>query len=272
MGIAVPGLSSFLDEIRKIRQEEERRAMNLGTLRSNNLYGHEVSLFSGDLNKYREEKEKITEEVAKSMARVVYYSQLAKQEEKYGNIMYDSLIKQYEEKPKTIDVVKEILKIEVMKQSNSKTSIRCLSKEQKNLVKQAEKLSSLHKKIEKEFISGKSVNQIVAKETAKLLSAIEKEIAEVTLLVEEVTRSVKTLEKLKRDSELKVNELGGKNIRDNNLSLFAEFIGTIFRLGRSSGEAAVHDKHAPHHKVALGDKEKHHSSSHAHRGNKSRGL
>jgi len=250
-GAALFDMTPYLSEIRRIRKEEEQRARTIRGLYVRDILGPEVSLFSGALNEYNEKRGKITEAIAKSMMQIGYYNAVADRQKKYCNARYDSLVHRYGEKPKTIEVAREMLSIELMKQESNNTSIEGLSKEQKNLERQFKKLESLHKKIKGEFVTRGEISHVVSQEAARLLASLEKEISEVKLLVTKVTKSIKRLEEFKRESELRAKELGVKSIDDNNMSLIAAFIGKIFKLESSRKCAVASDEHASHHKVKV---------------------
>ena len=257
-GASILGVEYYLAEIQRIRKEEEVRTRNIKALNNLEVHESEVSRFFSTLAKYKIEKEKITAEIENAMLRIGFSFGASKQQEAHCTEMYDRLMSEYGSKPRSIDVIKEILKIEILRFGHNDNAIKSMHKEYKNLARQAKKLFELHKKIKDQFSSEEVTNPLIKKETAKFLAGIEKEISEVELLVIEVASSIKKLEEAKKEAQSRAKFLGEK-IANNTLSdLLIEFVSSIFtfeakkKRASESGEGLL-----PHHKTNISEVSKH---------------
>lgn len=273
-GAAIIGIGQYIEEIARIRQEEKVRALNIKALSSLKDNTPEEKSFLATLARYKLNLEKISGEVANSIAKATYYYGRAKQQEMRCSDLYDSLMSQYGSKPRTIDVVNEILKIELIRFNSNNNAIKAMNKEHRNLATQMERLSKLHQKIQEQFVSTQIINPVIKRETAKFLSVLDREISDVSLLMNEVSSSVKTLEKARRVAEHRAKLLGEHTININTTISFAlsKFVKKIFasesRVRRANREVLVpkHKEIIDAHNKGLmhsSSRRQHHKQDHA---------
>jgi hypothetical protein len=194
---AILSIGHYLEEMRKIRAEEEIQSKKVQFVRINERYYDDTGLFSSVLKQYQAKKDKIHEMIASALFQVAYYAGIAKQQDKRCNALYYNLVTEYKSKPKVLDLNQRIVDIKLIRMKSGDSAIKSLTKESQALVKQAEKLEKLRKKLEDKFLSDKIASPTIRQDAERFIAQITKEIKEVRLLITAVNSYVKDLEKSK---------------------------------------------------------------------------
>lgn len=250
--LAMLGMSHYLEELNRIRKEEKVRAQNIEAVTGPVKQGKETILSVEVLNKYRAEKEKITEEIENTLVKISYQAGVAKQQQREYDAMYDRLIAEYGRHPQESVVVKKILDIEALRLRCNEEAIKSMNKEQKHLTKQAGRLSKLHQKMTVELLSEKVASQIIKIETAKFLAGLEQEISQVALVVSEVAAAVRQFEALKKQAELRTKQLEGRAVDQRLSCIVGEFVANIITAEDKRRHASFHEeRRLPPHKMII---------------------